>query len=67
MMCAGTIVQFGIPRVVIADAENFGGNGSFLKSRGVAVHLLRDEPMIAFFRAWKSRNPELWNGDIGLG
>ena len=26
MMCAGTIVQFGIPRVVVGEAENFAGN-----------------------------------------
>ncbi len=25
MMCAGTIVQFRIPRVVIGDATNLGG------------------------------------------
>ena len=30
MMCAGTIVQFKIPRVVINDTANFGGNGSVL-------------------------------------
>jgi cytosine deaminase len=67
MMCAGTIVQFGIPRVVVADAENFGGNEDFLKGRGVAVEIMRDEPMIAFFRDWKAKNAEIWNGDIGLG
>jgi len=26
MMCSGTIIQFGIPRVVIGEAVNFGGN-----------------------------------------
>ncbi len=65
MMCAGTIVQFGIPRVVIADAVNFGGNEEFLRSRGVAVEIANDETMIAFFRDWKERHPEIWNGDIG--
>ncbi len=29
MMCAGAIVQFNIPRVVINDAINFGGNEAF--------------------------------------
>ncbi len=67
MMCAGTIVQFGIPRVVVADAENFGGNEEFLRGRGVTVDIRRDETMIGFFRDWKARNLEIWNGDIGLG
>jgi len=26
MMCSGTIVQFGIARVVVGEAENFAGN-----------------------------------------
>ena len=33
MMCAGTIVQFGIPHVVIAENRNFGGNEDFLRER----------------------------------
>ena len=33
MMCSGTIVQFGIPRVVIGEAVNFGGNEDFLRAR----------------------------------
>jgi cytosine deaminase len=66
MMCAGTIVQFGIPRVVIADSVNFGGNEDFLRSRGVDVELLHDEKMIAFFADWKLKNPQIWNGDIGM-
>lgn len=65
MMCAGTIVQFGIPRVVIADAENFGGNEDFLRGRGVQVDVVADRTMIGFFRDWKARHPEIWNGDIG--
>ena len=35
MMCTGTIVQFGIPRVVIGENQTFGGNEEFLTSRGV--------------------------------
>jgi creatinine deaminase len=65
MMCSGTIVQFQIPRIVIADAVNFGGNEDFLRERGVIVEIANDEAMIAFFRDWKARNLEIWNGDIG--
>ena len=31
MMCSGTIIQFGIPRVVIGENKTFGGNESFLR------------------------------------
>jgi cytosine/creatinine deaminase len=32
MMCAGTIVQFKIPRVVVGENSTFGGNEDFLRS-----------------------------------
>ena len=37
MMCTGTIIQFGIPRVVIGENTTFGGNEEFLRSKGVEV------------------------------
>ncbi len=64
MMCSGTIVQFKIPRVVINDTVNFGGNEAFLRSHGIevidAAHALSIEQMRAFIAA----NPALWNEDI---
>ena len=64
MMCSGTIVQFKIPRIVINDTKNFGGNEEFLRSRGVEVidvaHPASLELMARFIR----EKPELWNEDI---
>jgi len=65
MMCAGTIVQFRIPRLVIGDKTNFGGNEDFLRSRGVEVLILEDDAHIEFFAEWKATHEEIWNGDIG--
>ena len=64
MMCSGTIVQFGIPRVVIGENRTFGGNEDFLRSRGVEV-IVADDPackdlMDRFIRDF----PEIWNEDI---
>ena len=42
MMCSGTILQFGIPRVVVGEAESFVGDIPFLESRGVSVTLMDD-------------------------
>ena len=43
MMCTGTIIQFGIPRVVIGENTTFGGNEEFLRSKGVEV-IVADDP-----------------------
>ncbi|NWG70141.1 MAG: nucleoside deaminase [Parvularculaceae bacterium] len=64
MMCAGTIVQFKIPRVVVNDTQNFGGNEEFLKSRGVEVIDLRHEDSIALMARFIRERPALWNEDI---
>ncbi|MGB0632630.1 MAG: nucleoside deaminase [Alphaproteobacteria bacterium] len=65
MMCAGTIVQFGIPRVVIGDNVNFGGNEDFLRSRGVEVSVMNVPEMIDYFADWMEGHMDIWNGDIG--
>lgn len=64
MMCAGTIVQFGIPRVVIGDTQNFGGNVDFLRQRGVEVILAEDPDCIALMQRFITEKPELWAEDI---
>ena len=64
MMCTGTIIQFGIPRVVIGENETFGGNEAFLESKGVEVILADDEDCIALMRRFIEEKPELWAEDI---
>jgi cytosine deaminase len=64
MMCAGTIVQFAIPRVVIAENETFGGNEDFLRSRGVEVVVADDAGCKALMRRFIAEKPELWAEDI---
>ncbi len=64
MMCAGTIVQFGIPRVVIGDTQNFGGNEDFLRSNGVEVVVADDPECIALMKRFIEEKPELWAEDI---
>ena len=64
MMCAGTIVQFGIPRVVVGENATFGGNEAFLRSRGVEVVVLDDERCGALMRRFKAEHPDIWAEDI---
>ena len=64
MMCAGTIVQFGIPRVVIGENTTFGGNEEFLRKRGVEVIVADDSACVALMQKFISEKPELWAEDI---
>ncbi len=64
MMCAGTIVQFSIPRVVIGENQTFGGNEAFLRERGVEVIIADDADCIALMSRFIEEKPELWAEDI---
>ena len=64
MMCAGTIVQFGIPRVVIGENRSFGGNEDFLRERGVEVTVLDDPRCRQLMETFQRDYPETWKEDI---
>ena len=64
MMCSGTIVQFGIPRVVIGENSTFGGNEDFLRKRGVEIVIANDKQCIALMTRFIKEKPELWAEDI---
>ena len=64
MMCTGTILQFGIGRVVIGEAKNFAGNIEFLSGRGVEVVLMHDEACIELMSRFIEERPDLWYEDI---
>ena len=64
MMCSGTIVQFGIKRVIVGENENFGGNEDFLRQHGVEVLVAGDEDCIELMNRFIKEKPELWAEDI---
>jgi cytosine deaminase len=64
MMCSGTIIQFGIKRVVIGENTNFGGNEDFLRQRGVEVIVADDPDCIALMARFIREKPALWAEDI---
>lgn len=67
MMCAGTIVQFGIKCVVVGENVNFGGNEEFLRSRGVVVNVVNDKSCRELMAKFIKERPELWDEDIAGG
>jgi cytosine deaminase len=64
MMCTGTIIQFGIPRVVIGEATNFTGNPDLLRQHGVEVTIADDPDCIALMARFIREKPLLWAEDI---
>jgi len=64
MMCAGTIIQFGIPRVVVGENLSFKGNLEFLQSHGVDVMLLNDPSCHDLMQKFIQGKPLLWLEDI---
>ena len=64
MMCAGTIIQFGIPRVVVGENLSFKGNLEFLKSHGVEILLMNDSGCHDLMQKFIKGKPILWDEDI---
>ena len=65
-LCAGAVVQFHIPRVIVGESRTFSGAREFMEAHGVTVidyDLNRCRMMMEIFIREK---PELWNEDIGL-
>ena len=63
-MCAGTIVQFKIPKVVVGEARTFGESREFLESHGVEVVILDTEECVQMMQEFIEAEPTLWNEDI---
>ena len=65
-MCSGTILLYGIPKVVIGENRTFRGEEEWLLSRGVSLQVLQDSTCIRMMAAFIQENPLLWNEDIGV-
>ncbi|QNH63800.1 nucleoside deaminase [Hymenobacter sediminicola] len=63
-MCAGTIVQFKIPKVVVGEARTFGESKDFLESHGVEVVILDSQECVDMMQEFIEAEPTLWNEDI---
>ncbi|GGM60115.1 tRNA-specific adenosine deaminase [Longimycelium tulufanense] len=63
--CAGLVRQFGIPRLVVGEADTFPGQHEWLARHGVAVTVLDDETCRDLMATFVREQPQLWNEDIG--
>jgi len=65
-MCSGTILLYGIPRVIIGENQTFMGEEDLLRSRGVRIEVLQDSECLEMMRRFIAEHPRLWNEDIGV-
>lgn len=64
-LCAGAVVQFNIPRVIVGESRTFGGARKFMESHGVEVVDLDLPECVDMMETFIRENPGLWNEDIG--
>ncbi len=65
-MCSGTILLYGIPKVIIGENKTFLGDEDLLRAKGVEVVLADNTDCYQLMQQFISKNPELWNEDIGV-
>ena len=63
-MCSGTVLLYGIPKVVIGENHTFRGPEDHVRSRGVALVIVDNEECRELMATFIKKHPELWNEDI---
>jgi len=64
-MCSGTILLYGIPRVVVGENRTFQGPEAHVRGRGVELTVLDNSECYQLMQAFIAEHPDLWNEDIG--
>lgn len=64
-LCAGAVLLYGIPRVVIGENRTFQATEELLRSHDVDVQVADDEEFVRLMAEFIAAEPILWNEDIG--
>ncbi|MDT9593220.1 nucleoside deaminase [Nocardioides zeae] len=64
-MCAGTVVLYGIPRVVVGENRSFQASEDWLRSHGVKIDVVDDAECRRLMERMMAERPEVWAEDIG--
>src|SRR5262249_49672801 len=64
-LCAGAVVQFRIPRVIVGEGKTFPGAEKLMREHGVVVENRNLEECIRLMEEFIRNSPDLWNEDIG--
>lgn len=65
-MCAGAIVQFGIPVIIAGENRTFASSSDYMKANGVNVIDLDLDECYEMLKQFAKEHPSLWNEDIGV-
>lgn len=63
--CSGLVRQFGIPRVIVGESQNFPGGAGWLAKAGVEITDLANSECVNMLAAFIKERPEVWFEDIG--
>lgn len=66
LMCAGTILMYEIPRVVIGENRTFEQSEDLLRSYGVKIDVVDDQECLDIMNRMIAEKPQLWSEDIGV-
>ena len=64
-MCSGTVLLYGIPRVIVGENRTFRGPEDYVRSRGVDIVVVDSRECRDLMERFIRERPELWNEDIG--
>lgn len=64
-MCSGTVLLYGIPKVVVGENRTFQGPEAYVQSRGVELVIQDNTECVQLMQDFIAAKPELWNEDIG--
>ena len=64
-MCSGTVLLYGIPKVVVGENRTFQGPEDYVRSRGVDVMVVDSPECRRLMETFIKDHPKLWNEDIG--
>ena len=64
-MCAGAVLLYRIPVVIVGENRTFKGPEEYLRSRGVDVHVVDDAACQRLMAAFIKDRPQEWYEDIG--
>lgn len=64
-MCSGTVLLYGIKKIVIGESQTFQGPQAYLQSRGVTIEDQHNAQCIDLMQQFIARHPDLWFEDIG--
>lgn len=65
-LCAGAVLLYGIPRVVIGENRTFQASEELLRSHGVDVVVLDLPECVRLMTEFIAAHPDLWHEDIGV-